>query len=525
YYVTATSANGCIKKDSVTVSQNIDVPNLSIATPAVLTCATTSVNLTASSTTAGTTFTWTGRTAGQNPISVTAPGKYYVTATTANGCSKQDSVTVSQNIDVPNLSIATPATLTCSTTSVNLTASSTTAGTTFTWTGKPAGQNPINVGAFGKYYVTATAPNGCIKKDSVTVMQNVESPADVSIESNGPLNCSRTSVTLKGKSTTSTVAYEWTYPDGTKANTAEIITDKKGTYQLKVTNTANGCSVNTSTTVLQDITAPGNVQITNDGPLTCTNTIVTLAGSSGTGNASYLWTGPDNFRENSATAFVEKPGIYTLLVTDPNNGCFVRTQTEVKKNVTPPEAVINVPSTIVEPFTADVITAQIVTNATYRWTLSSSDNSWMILDGEQSSTLMYQSGNPGGSGTIELTVIDRGNGCQSSAQVVLTTTSPTIGASMPAVQEQSAEMEYQAYPNPFTDRATITFKAPVSGKVTVELYGGMHGNMERILFNDNAFAGRQYKVTLNAVDLPAGMHICVIRANGKVYTRKMILVR
>src|SRR4029079_11868159 len=119
YYVTVTDTiSGCTKLDSVTVIQNITVPNLTKTTPAALSCTTTSVSLTAASTTTGATITWTGFPPRQNPVSVTAPGKYYVTASTANGCSKKDSVTVTQDITVPNLTVTAPAVLNCSTTSV-----------------------------------------------------------------------------------------------------------------------------------------------------------------------------------------------------------------------------------------------------------------------------------------------------------------------------------------------------------------------------------------------------------------------
>jgi hypothetical protein len=90
---------------------------------------------------------------------------------------------------------------------------------------------------------------------------------------------------------------------------------------------------------------------------------------------------------------------------------------------------------------------------------------------------------------------------------------------------QAATLEYQSYPNPFTDKAVVTFKAPVSGKVSVELYGSLQGHLERVLFNQNAMAGQVYKLVIDAAGLSAGMHYCVIRAGGKVYTTKLVLVK
>src|SRR6185312_3878066 len=95
YYVTATSSSGCTTIDSVLVSLNNSKPTLSIATPGVLTCTTASVSLTATS---NGTVTWTGFATGTNPVNVSTPGKYYVTAISSSGCTTTDSVIVSQNI-------------------------------------------------------------------------------------------------------------------------------------------------------------------------------------------------------------------------------------------------------------------------------------------------------------------------------------------------------------------------------------------------------------------------------------------
>ncbi|SDG99809.1 T9SS type A sorting domain-containing protein, partial [Chitinophaga filiformis] len=472
---------------------------------------------------------WTGNAAGQNPISVSAPGKYYVTASTAsNGCTTRDSVTVIQDINKPNLTISTPQVLTCDLTNFNLTASSTTANTTFTWTGFTTGQNPINVSAGGKYYVTATASNGCTKKDSVTVIQNITLPADVQASNDGPLTCTKTLVKISGNTTTGNVSYKWTGPGTFTATTKDVNVNAKGTYSLRVTNNANGCYVTTSTTVDQNITPPGNVTVSNDGPLTCDNDIVTLRGSSALGGATYQWTGPGISNETTATIFVTKPGTYTLSVTDPGNGCFVSTKTEVKEDKKLPDAVIIAPTSNPEPLSDDVINAQTVVNATYAWTLTSPDGSWQMIDGDKTASLIYQAGNAGVKGTFDLIVTDRGNGCQNTARLTLTATPATstlTSAPASTMMAATAPLEYKTAPNPFVDKTVISFKSPVSGKVTVEIYNAMLGHMEKRLFNQEVHAGETYRLTLDAGALPAGTHFCVIKANGKIYTSKLLLVR
>gem|GEM_PF-366829 len=522
YYATATATNGCIQKDSVTVTQNITKPTLSVTAPAVLTCATTSVNLSATSN--GTTITWTGFPANQNPVSVTAPGKYYVTATATNGCTQKDSITVTQDITKPVLTVTQPPVLTCLTTSVNL--SATAPGATITWTGFTAGQNPVSTALAGKYYVTATGANGCTQKDSITVAQDITPAANVQASNDGPLTCAKTTVKLTGSSTTPNATYKWSKDGVQIATTAETNVVTAGTYALTVTNPANGCAATTSTPVQQNITPPGNVQATNDGPITCSKTLVNLSGQSSTTGVTYKWTKDGVEIANTANTTTTVDGLYTLTVTNPNNGCAAITNTRVNKNVTLPAAVINPPASQPTPLTVDLLTAQSVSNATYAWTFTSSDNNWQAVDGANTATFIYQSGSKGTSATFTLVVVDKGNNCRNTAQITLTATQPTLTLTNKSAdaRQVDAPLEYKAYPNPFTDKMYITFKSPVSGKVTVALYGSRDGAMEKVLFNDMAKAGLEYKLTLDGANLTSGMHLCVISANGKVYTSKLILL-
>ncbi|WP_149696407.1 hypothetical protein, partial [Chitinophaga sp. CF418] len=360
YYVTATAANGCTTKDSVTVAQNIVKPNLTIATPQVLTCDRTSINLTASSTTANTTFTWTGRAAGQNPISVTAPGKYYVTATTANGCSTIDSVTVTQDIVKPNLTIATPQVLTCGRTSVNLTASSTTANTTFTWSGRAAGQNPISVTAAGKYYVTATSANGCIKTDSVTVTQDIVKPS-LTIDAPDVLTCNTTSVDLTASSTAPDATFSWV---GRPAGQNPISVIAPGKYYVTVT-TANGCSATDSVTVKQDTNIP-DLTVATPQVLTCNRTSVNLTASSTTPGTTFNWTG---YAAGQNPISVTAPGTYYVIAIGAN-GCIRNGgNVTVTQDIVQPNLTIATPQALTCDRTSVSLTASSTTaGTTFTWT-------------------------------------------------------------------------------------------------------------------------------------------------------------
>src|SRR5207245_8291910 len=122
-------ANGCTSTASVAVTQDTTKPNADAgAAPGPLTCTTTQVSLSGSSTTAGATFSWATSdghiVSGATTASPTVDqaGTYTLTVTDpATGCSNSASVVVTQDLTKPNADAgAAPAPLRCTTTQVSL---------------------------------------------------------------------------------------------------------------------------------------------------------------------------------------------------------------------------------------------------------------------------------------------------------------------------------------------------------------------------------------------------------------------
>jgi hypothetical protein len=177
YSVVATGANGCTATASAVVSQNATLPVATLAASGTLTCAQTSLTLTA---TGGQAYAFARVGGGPGLVSqnvqsgtavVNVSGTYSVTVTnTATGCSGTTTTTVMSNTAAPSLSITpTPsATLTCQQTSLTLTAS--TSGTGLLWN-TTSTANSLTVSTPGTYQVTATGANGCTSTASLTVVQ------------------------------------------------------------------------------------------------------------------------------------------------------------------------------------------------------------------------------------------------------------------------------------------------------------------------------------------------------------------
>jgi hypothetical protein len=348
YTLTITNgANGCTASSVTSVSSNVALPNAS-ATGGQLTCTASTVTLGGNSTTPGVSYGWTGPNGYnsnlQNPTA-TAQGTYQLTVTNpASGCSATANTEVTQNTAAPNAA-AQGGTLTCASTSVALSGSSTTPGASYGWTG-PNGynsnlQNPT-VGASGNYLLTVTGTNGCTQNATAVVGQNTTQPT-ASAGPQGVLNCNANQVVLNGTSSSSgsQFTYLWTTTDGNITEGATTLTptvNDDGSYAILVTNTANGCTNTASTGVVQRQPVAAAIAAQND--VLCNGNAsgsATAAGSGGNGVFSYAWSNS----ANTAAASNLSAGSYTVSVTD-GEGCG---QTKTVTIAQPAELVPNATTT------------------------------------------------------------------------------------------------------------------------------------------------------------------------------------
>ncbi|RKS52918.1 hypothetical protein BC962_1161, partial [Gillisia mitskevichiae] len=205
-----------------------------------LTCTTSEITLDASSSAVNGTASYLWSNGEETAtIKVTEPGNYSVIVTdNSNGCSDKASITVEQNTTTANAVITGNQELTCTTTSVTLDASSSTADGEFTYLwSNGSTDSSILVSDAGDYSVTITGENGCSDKASVTVEQNTTT-ANAVITGNQELTCTTTSVTLDASS--STADGEFTYLWSNGSTDSSILVSDAGDYSVTITG-ENGC--------------------------------------------------------------------------------------------------------------------------------------------------------------------------------------------------------------------------------------------------------------------------------------------
>jgi gliding motility-associated-like protein len=339
YTVTVTNASGCTATSSLSITQNITAPTVAISTSATqLTCATTSATLTA---TGGGTYSWSNGTTivgTSASLTVTSPGTYTVTVTSANGCTSSVNQIITQNITLPTVGITNlnaTTVLTCTTTSIDLTA---TGGTSYSWsngTTNVGANAALSITTPGTYTVTAIGANGCTNTSSISITENITLPVVNISSSNGSvINCSITSITLTA---TGGGTYEWESNSTILGTSASLNVNAQGIYSVNVVS-SNGCS-NTSSFIITENTNTPTASITSNVPsntLTCTTTSITLSAN---GTGTYSWSQGATNLGNNPTLTVTTPGTYNLIVTG-SNGCTATTSIVISQNTQLPTALI-----------------------------------------------------------------------------------------------------------------------------------------------------------------------------------------
>lgn len=373
-YTVTSSSNGCSTTGSQAITQNITPPSVTSSASAVLNCTLTNVNTVASTTTSPVSYAWSGpgivSGGGTSSATVNQPGTYSYTVTnTSNGCRTTGTQAVTQDIAQPTVSSSASAVMTCTLTSANAIASTTTTPVTYNWSGpgvvSGATTPTVTVNQPGTYNYTVTASNGCTRTGSQAITQNTATPSVSS--SAGVLNCTLTTVGAVASTTTTPVTYNWAGPGVVSGGTTSTVTvNQPGSYNYTVT-ASNGCFTTGTQAVTQNTTAP-SVTMPGSQTITCAAPSVTLAASANPSNSAPVWTGGVSSGVNSYTATASSSNTYTLTVTDPANGCTRSGTVQVVPNAGFPSVLAsNTNSISCNVSSAQVVATTTTTPVSYSW--------------------------------------------------------------------------------------------------------------------------------------------------------------
>ncbi|MFK7934421.1 MAG: cohesin domain-containing protein [Saprospiraceae bacterium] len=225
YLLTATNMeSGCIATAVVTVSEGEDNVAVTIATPDIINCNQTEINLdaTASSLTANTTILWNGVDgpilAGANTLqpTINTGGDYtLILVDTISGCQDQQTIAVTANLMMPIADAGVSQNITCGD-PIILDGNNSTDADTYGWMALDGGQidNSANVAAIqvsaaGTYILTAiNSTSLCMAMDTVMVTADEALiPAFVAADFT---NCGKADLTITAQPIQDDVLGEWT---------------------------------------------------------------------------------------------------------------------------------------------------------------------------------------------------------------------------------------------------------------------------------------------------------------------------
>ena len=262
--------NGCVLTDTVMVGMNNISPdaNITATQPLLITCETTTLSLSGSTSapSGNLSYLWTTTNGKiENGITnvtatISSGGIYTLTVTNLNGCTNQESITVTEDLDPPFLQVLPAHPLTCDSNSVQLRAIPPTNQNIFAfqWSGPGtilnSNTSTPTVFQIGVYHVTITdQTNGCTGDTIVAVIQDTSPPTAIA-NAIGELDCDNLISTVTGAgSTVGGVTYFWTTTtNGNIATPNALISqvDAAGKYFLTVKKLSNGCKAIDSTEVI-----------------------------------------------------------------------------------------------------------------------------------------------------------------------------------------------------------------------------------------------------------------------------------
>jgi hypothetical protein len=312
YYVTVTDDHGCIKMDSAIINQPAELTITVDSTIDVLCYGGNEgdVNISVNGGTPDYTYIWSNDSTTQDINNLVA-GTYYVTVTDDNSCTKIDSATINQPTEISISYITTHICYGENNGAIDLNVSGGTPPYTYNWS-TGAATKDIDSLIADTYYVTVTDNHGCIKIDSVTIIESL-SPVSIIHTSNNVLcNGDNTgSIDLYVSGSIPPYIYNWS--DGSSTQNIDSLT--ANTYFVTVTDSI-GCIAIDSVVIIEPPELDISYISTNVSCYQGNNGTIDINISGGTPPYNYYWSnGAVTEDINGLIA-----NTYTVFVVD-SNGC------------------------------------------------------------------------------------------------------------------------------------------------------------------------------------------------------------
>ncbi|SEQ25253.1 gliding motility-associated C-terminal domain-containing protein [Neolewinella agarilytica] len=341
--VTETAATACLWDTTFTILEPASVISLLQDSSRNETCS--ALAYASATYTGGTgqlTYRWSNGTMG-NVLGDVAAGAYDLTISDENSCEIVRSFNLQdRTVTVLSTISASEPELSCNQTSLELSAQQNTQAVRWQWTDQDQNNlgtdRTISVSAPGRYFVEVFDPaSNCTALDSIDIGQSADL-IDLVLPTISPLTCTDQiiDITVSHPDYTDSVRYEWRLNGGSIIGTSATLpsVSTPGNYEVTVIREDNGCPTVATTEVAIDQDPP---TVSNPTPQVVLNCRLPDVAVFITANGPYrfAWsTANGNFTAplTEPGTRVDRPGIYSVLVTDTLNGCTTTASVEVIQN-------------------------------------------------------------------------------------------------------------------------------------------------------------------------------------------------
>lgn len=349
YVFTADYGEGCLRTDSLTITTDNSVPIADVGPDLIFDCDTDSliIQSTVVNGSGPYTYQWTdadGTVLGTaDSLVVFAPGQYtLVVIDQSTLCeSPEEVINVIDEIAGPAAVIyADPTNILDCVIEVILLSSDEEPGTVYEWSidGQPVTTEQLSISEPADILLVAIdILTGCQNTDQLSISSLVEYPI-IDVAPYGNLDCDVTELVLDASTSQSgpSIVYTWTdEQNNTLATDVPTLTvTAPGIYYLELVDTENGCSNSDTLTVL-DVGEYPDITLPTEGTIACDETAadVTVVVNTMEPNLAFAWQamgGTITQGADSPTAIVDGPGIYTVTVTNLDNGCPIEATIELR---------------------------------------------------------------------------------------------------------------------------------------------------------------------------------------------------
>ena len=257
YLVDITGVNGCKSQASFTVNGDVGIPVVEDLSITEINCIDTEaqINFNITDANGGSDFTYNWFDIDMNPVGFsglnfnsTDLGMFLLESTNdSNGCSRIDTIEITENIIYPEVSLAND-TINCTNTLAQIAVTSDLTGLNFEWNtpeGIITGQSDIMTEAGQPIYLTTTGDNGCVKLDTIQIQIDTLYPT-LNIQADNVVGCSVIDLPIAAISSVGNeeTMFDWWTLDGTLSgdtNNDNVLVNGEGYYFVWAENIGNHC--------------------------------------------------------------------------------------------------------------------------------------------------------------------------------------------------------------------------------------------------------------------------------------------